>query len=221
MAPKGLDELEMSSSSSDEDDEKKSDDETKKEENAKAKKNESDKDSSSEGSDIDSEVEKEGKKIFLQKQKTPKKKGGSRSGSRPSTPVDMMMGTGSKLKEVAKKLEGSQSQGERSSPLLGKRSAPNDSNDCMNKRSKVNSGPSGSGTNTPTKDLVQQGVTEEAVRRYLMHKPITSKDLLKKFKTKKTGLSSKEIGMALVDILKRLNPQQKKVNNKLHFYLKP
>lgn len=63
-------------------------------------------------------------------------------------------------------------------------------------------------------------VTEDAVRRYLTRKPMTTKDLLKKFQTKKTGLSSEQTVNVLAQILKRLNPERKMINDKMHFSLK-
>lgn len=62
-------------------------------------------------------------------------------------------------------------------------------------------------------------LTEEAVRRYLIRKPMTTKDLLKKFQTKRTGLSNEQTVNVLAQILKRLNPERKNVNDKMHFYL--
>lgn len=62
-------------------------------------------------------------------------------------------------------------------------------------------------------------LTEEAVRRYLIRKPMTTKDLLKKFQTKRTGLSSEQTVNVLAQILKKLNPERKNINDKMHFYL--
>lgn len=62
-------------------------------------------------------------------------------------------------------------------------------------------------------------LTEDAVRRYLIRKPMTTKDLLKKFQTKRTGLSSEQTVNVLAQILKRLNPERKNINDKMHFYL--
>uniref|UniRef100_A0A8C0CCR2 Transcription initiation factor IIF subunit alpha n=1 Tax=Balaenoptera musculus TaxID=9771 RepID=A0A8C0CCR2_BALMU len=73
-------------------------------------------------------------------------------------------------------------------------------------------------THLPTSSDVQ--VTEDAVRRYLTRKPMTTKDLLKKFQTKKTGLSSEQTVNVLAQILKRLNPEHKMINDKMHFSLK-
>ncbi|EPQ11458.1 General transcription factor IIF subunit 1 [Myotis brandtii] len=75
-----------------------------------------------------------------------------------------------------------------------------------------------SGKSTPSSGDVQ--VTEDAVRRYLTRKPMTTKDLLKKFQTKKTGLSREQTVNVLAQILKHLNPERKMINDKMHFSLK-
>lgn len=62
-------------------------------------------------------------------------------------------------------------------------------------------------------------LTEDAVRRYLIRKPMTTKDLLKKFQTKRTGLSSEQTVNVLAQILKKLNPERKNINDKMHFSL--
>ena len=48
-------------------------------------------------------------------------------------------------------------------------------------------------------------MTEDAMCCYITQKPMTTKDLLKKFQTKKMGLSSKQRVNMLVQILKHLN----------------
>ncbi|XP_027563373.1 general transcription factor IIF subunit 1-like, partial [Neopelma chrysocephalum] len=75
-----------------------------------------------------------------------------------------------------------------------------------------------SGKSTPSSGEVQ--LTEEAVRRYLSRKPMTTKDLLKKFQTKRTGLSSDATVNALAQLLKRLDPERKLIADKMHFFLK-
>ena len=49
---------------------------------------------------------------------------------------------------------------------------------------------------------------------------MTTKDLLKKFKTKKTGLTSEQTVQQIGAILRRIQPQQKKVKGKLYLSLK-
>ena len=99
--------------------------------------------------------------------------------------------------------------------LRGKRH-PGDPDDIPSKHAEMTS----SRTNTPAKELLQQGITEEAVRRYLTLKPITTKDLLKKFKSRKTGLSNEKTVEKMATILKKLNPQQSKINGIMHLFLK-
>ncbi|KAK1877650.1 General transcription factor IIF subunit 1 [Dissostichus eleginoides] len=158
------------------------------------------------------------------KKRTPPKRGGrgsagsSKTGSRPGTPSIDSAATSNTLRAAASKLE------------QGKRPPPGPSTDSpAAKRLKMEPSsqspvPSGKSTpqpppgkSTPSSSDVQ--LTEEAVRRYLIRKPMTTKDLLKKFQTKRTGLSSEQTVNVLAQILKRLNPERKNVNDKMHFYL--
>ena len=65
------------------------------------------------------------------------------------------------------------------------------------------------------------GITESAIRRYLSHKPMTTTDLMRKFKTKKTGLSKEQTLSAIAAILKKIKPDQEKIDGKLHLSIKP
>lgn len=71
-----------------------------------------------------------------------------------------------------------------------------------------------------SRESPEAGITEEAVRRYLSHKPMTTKDLLKKFKTKKTGLTSEKTVQQIAAILKKIVPEQKMIKGKLYLSLK-
>ncbi|XP_075229010.1 general transcription factor IIF subunit 1-like isoform X2 [Lycorma delicatula] len=73
--------------------------------------------------------------------------------------------------------------------------------------------PSLSGTN-------ESGITEEAVRRYLMRKPMTTTELLQKFKSRKTGLSSDQLVNIMTQILKRINPVKQTIKNKMYLSIK-
>ncbi|XP_063787209.1 general transcription factor IIF subunit 1 isoform X2 [Pseudophryne corroboree] len=220
--PKGIDE---GSESSEESEEEKVEEEEEEEEKKaptpqerKKKRDSSDESDTSEDSDIDGEASSA---LFMQKKKTPPKKdkkGGSnsssRGNSRPGTPSPDSGNTSNTLKAAASKLE------------QGKRGAV--SHTPAAKRLKMDSGPQNasgkstpqpqSGKSTPCSGDIQ--LTEEAVRRYLTRKPMTTKDLLKKFQTKKTGLSSEQTVNVLAQILKRLNPDRKTIHDKMHFYLK-
>ncbi|KAK5856445.1 hypothetical protein PBY51_008039 [Eleginops maclovinus] len=228
--PKGIDEASESEEESEE--EKQNEEETKEEEEEEEgkktpvqaeKKKKKDSSGESESSD-DSDIDGETASALFMKKRTPPKRGGrgsagsSRTGSRPGTPSIDSAATSNTLRAAASKLE------------QGKRPTPGPSTDSpAAKRLKMEPSmqspvPSGkntpqppSGKSTPSSSDVQ--LTEEAVRRYLIRKPMTTKDLLKKFQTKRTGLSSEQTVNVLAQILKRLNPERKNVNEKMHFYL--
>lgn len=64
------------------------------------------------------------------------------------------------------------------------------------------------------------GITEEAVRRYLMRKPMTTTELLTKFKNKKTGVSSEKLVETMTQILKRINPVKQTIQGKMYLSIK-
>lgn len=63
------------------------------------------------------------------------------------------------------------------------------------------------------------GITEEAVRRYLSRKPITTTQLVTKFKTK-SNLSSEQLVSIIALLLKKINPEKKMIKNKMYLSLK-
>uniref|UniRef100_A0A665UP23 Transcription initiation factor IIF subunit alpha n=1 Tax=Echeneis naucrates TaxID=173247 RepID=A0A665UP23_ECHNA len=161
----------------------------------------------------------------LEKKRTPPKWGGgrgsagsSRTGSRPGTPSIDSASTSNTLRAAANKLEQGkrQTQGPSTDSPAAKRLKMEPSSQSPVPSGKSTPQPP-SGKSTPSSSDVQ--LTEEAVRRYLIRKPMTTKDLLKKFQTKRTGLSSEQTVNVLAQILKRLNPERKNVNDKMHFYL--
>uniref|UniRef100_A0A673MG58 Transcription initiation factor IIF subunit alpha n=1 Tax=Sinocyclocheilus rhinocerous TaxID=307959 RepID=A0A673MG58_9TELE len=221
------DDLEMSSDESDgsngDDDEAKS--KAKKDKGPKGKgKKKKKKGSDLEGfEDKDSDIEGEAASALFMKKRTPPKRGGgrgsagsSRTGSRPGTPSIDNAATSNTLRAAANKLE----QGKRQTTVPS-------SETPAAKRLKMEPSPqssSGNGTPQPasgksTPSSSDVLLTEDAVRRYLIRKPMTTKDLLKKFQTKRTGLSSEQTVNVLAQILKRLNPERKNINDKMHFYL--
>uniref|UniRef100_A0A182JZ14 Transcription initiation factor IIF subunit alpha n=1 Tax=Anopheles christyi TaxID=43041 RepID=A0A182JZ14_9DIPT len=72
--------------------------------------------------------------------------------------------------------------------------------------------------NSTSKD--DYGITEEAVRRYLMRKPMTTTELLTKFKNKKTGVSSEKLVETMTQILKRINPVKQTIQGKMYLSIK-
>merc|ERR550525_1089855 len=63
-------------------------------------------------------------------------------------------------------------------------------------------------------------ITEEAVRRYLKRRPMTTTDLLKKFKAKKSGIQNAQLVQLLANILKKINPHKHKVKGVTYLSLK-
>ncbi len=53
-----------------------------------------------------------------------------------------------------------------------------------------------------------------------MRKPMTTTELLKKFKSKKTGLPKDELMPVLVNVLKRINPHKQKIKGTMYLSLK-
>ncbi|CAH3198806.1 unnamed protein product [Porites evermanni] len=111
-----------------------------------------------------------------------------------------------------------------------KKGTPGEEGSPASKKPRVSPAPSaggaggGSRTSTPTPtggEEGPQGITEEAVRRYLTRKPMTSKDLLQKFKSKRTGLSNDETVKKLAAIVRKIQPEQKTIKGKLYLSLKP
>ncbi|XP_045109636.1 general transcription factor IIF subunit 1-like [Portunus trituberculatus] len=88
-------------------------------------------------------------------------------------------------------------------------------------RGDIAAGNTGGGTSSPmVASGSDSGVTEEAIRRYLMRKPMTTTELLQKFKCKKTGLNSDQLVHAIAQILKRINPAKQMVKGKMYLSLK-
>ncbi|XP_061702543.1 general transcription factor IIF subunit 1 isoform X4 [Syngnathoides biaculeatus] len=229
--PKGIDEASESEEESEE--EKQNEEEAKEEEEEeegkktpaqtekKKKKDSSGESDSSDDSDIEGET---ASALFMKKRTPPKRAGGrgsagsSRTGSRPGTPSIDSAATSNTLRAAASKLEQGkrQTQGPGTDSPAAKRLKMDPSSQSPAPSGK-STPHSPSGKSTPSSSDVQ--LTEEAVRRYLIRKPMTTKDLLKKFQTKRTGLSSEQTVNVLAQILKRLNPERKNVNDKMHFYL--
>lgn len=53
-----------------------------------------------------------------------------------------------------------------------------------------------------------------------MRKPMTTTELLQKFKSKKTGLTSDQLVNLIAQILKRLNPEKQKIKDKLYLSIR-
>ncbi|KAH6940920.1 hypothetical protein HPB50_010368 [Hyalomma asiaticum] len=166
--------------------------------------------SSSESSDSDFDDSKFQSAMFMQK---PKKKNGGEStnSSRANTPT--------KHVSDEKKSKGSSKALKRKMMEESPSSAKTDGLAPKRPRSESNlpSTPS-----MPTSwSSSTEGITEESVRRYLLRKPMTTTELLQKFKSKRTGLSSEKLVNTIAQILKRLNPEKQTIKGKLYLSIKP
>ncbi|CAH3019895.1 unnamed protein product [Porites evermanni] len=170
--------------------------------------------------------------------KKKKKKSGSgsstSSNSCSSTPTIATDGAANTIAAAATKLNqdrpGTPSKSKKRPASASKKGTPGEEGSPANKKPRVSPAPStggaggGSRTSTPTSTGSEegpQGITEEAVRRYLTRKPMTSKDLLQKFKSKRTGLSNNETVKKLAAIVRKIQPEQKTIKGKLYLSLKP
>ncbi|XP_071952562.1 general transcription factor IIF subunit 1-like [Antedon mediterranea] len=63
-------------------------------------------------------------------------------------------------------------------------------------------------------------ITEDVVRRYLMRKPMTTKDLLHKLNPKKTGMSPTDIVKRLTEVMLKLGPKKEVIKDKVYWSIK-
>ncbi|XP_019879698.2 general transcription factor IIF subunit 1-like isoform X2 [Aethina tumida] len=96
-----------------------------------------------------------------------------------------------------------------------------------NKRKLINDTLAGPSVKKPKLELanyipgsIESGITEDAVRKYLMRKPMTTTELLQKFKSKKTGLSSEQLVNIMTQILKKINPVKQTLKGKMYLSIK-
>jgi len=76
------------------------------------------------------------------------------------------------------------------------------------------------GAAAPAAMTGNEAISEEAVRRYLKRRPMTTTDLLKKFRSKKTGIQNAQLVQLLANILKKINPHKHKVKGVTYLSLK-
>ncbi|KAK3091899.1 hypothetical protein FSP39_023552 [Pinctada imbricata] len=62
--------------------------------------------------------------------------------------------------------------------------------------------------------------TEDAIRRYLMRKPMTAKEILAKFSNKRLNMTKEQMIATVGSLLKKINPEKKNIHNKMYFMLK-
>lgn len=131
-----------------------------------------------------------------------KKKKGSAANSRASTPT----ADGDKLEKAEKR-----------KAMVANILDPNMDGPSA-KKSRLDQFGSSSGGSSAVSG--NEAISEEAVRRYLKRRPMTTIDLLKKFRSKKTGLQNAQLVQLLAHILKKINPHKQKVKGVTYLSLK-
>lgn len=153
-------------------------------------------------SDFSSDSDDSGsEKIVVKKKKKVEK---SAHSSRSGTPVD------------------ASAANKRKAELTNSSDNSNSPHSIPAKKAKVEPAPSVPNTSFSSFNSAKDnfGNTEEAVRRYLMRKPMTTTELLKKIQSKKTGVSSDELVEMMTAILKKINPSKQRIQGKMYLSLK-
>lgn len=218
-----------------EDDEEKELDEAGKELKAMLKKEAGEDSSSGDDDEEDDEeevdednIDNASSAVFMQGKDTTKKKKGrsgsnpsSKSGSRSNTPIQVDQGANETLSQAAMLLKegkvGAKRPHEKATPSPeSKKQRLTDSPKTVAENVRTSSPSVRPGTPSDSGN----GITEEAVRRYLMHKPMTTTDLMRKFRPKCKGMSKEQTVNAIASILKKIQYTQEKIDGKLFLSIK-
>ncbi|KAL8625653.1 hypothetical protein ACOMHN_043928 [Nucella lapillus] len=149
-------------------------------------------DSSSSSSDSDSDIDKDfPSALLMQKERMERKNRGEKGDGKGAGASSSADATDSK--GVKRKADGD--------------------NPPSKKSKKDHSTPSSKSSNS-------DGISEETIRRYLQRKPMTTKDLLQKFRSKKLNMTIEQMSNMIAPLLKRLNPERTMINKKLYLSLK-
>ena len=169
---------------------------------------ESDEDKKKSGEESDDDEDETGKKKKKKEggsdddedKKGKNKKSGSAGNSRSATPTKDVEKAERDMKRKA---------------MVANILDPNATGESSAKKSRLEQfGSSGSSSSTAFGDI-----TEEDVRRYLKRRPMTTTDLLKKFKSK-TKKNNNELVQHLANILKKVNPHKQKSKGTVYLSLK-
>lgn len=207
-------------------------------------------DDDDEDDDFDEDDKYSKSALFMQNKDSKKKKLGSGSGSKPSsrsaTPIPASSSASdSTLSQASKQLQNGKAGQKRPSSRLGMDNSVSESPNSKKSKSDISSSgaaATGRTSTTPLDDLRRRSpssrsatptqsstsgggdgplaITEDAIRKYLLHKPMTTTDLVRKFKTRKTGLTKEQTVSAIAAVLKRVGPDQEKIDGKLYLSLK-
>ncbi|XP_069954300.1 general transcription factor IIF subunit 1 [Cherax quadricarinatus] len=164
------------------------------------------------------EKEEKDKKKKKKKKKKDKKADASKEDSDARSSENSDEESGSKKKKRGKDSE-SKNKGKSEDGGSSKRKLKANPSESLAKKQCTDVGAAGASSLvvSPGSD---SGVTEEAIRRYLMRKPMTTTELLQKFKCKKTGLSSDQLVHAIAQILKRISLTKQMVKGKMYLSIK-
>jgi len=168
--------------------------------------------------------------VFMQGKDSKKKKGrsgstpNSKTGSRSNTPINVEQTATETLSQAALMLKDGKAAG-------AKRTHENATPSPESKKQKLSASPktvvenirtSSPSVRPGTPSDSGNGITEEAIRRYLTHKPMTTTDLMRKFKNKAKlkNMSKEQTVNAIATILKKIQPHQEKIDGKLYLSIK-
>ncbi|CAG9861056.1 unnamed protein product [Phyllotreta striolata] len=194
-------------------------DEESEEDSEKSEKEQSNEDEENEAEKKDEGVDKEKKKKKKKNKKEVKKEKKETKNDDNDFSSDSSSDDESKKKPEKK---GKKDEKEPSSENSSRSATPTD-----NKRKLINDALAGPSPKKVKMDMPnyiagsnESGITEDAVRKYLMRKPMTTTELLQKFKSKKTGLSSEQLVNIMTQILKKINPVKQTLKGKMYLSIK-
>lgn len=147
---------------------------------------------------------------------------GSAPTSRAVTPVKEVPDSKSVLQGIKRKLNDSTP----ASPAQSSSSASNPSTPTPQASSSVpqHQTPTKASGQPPVKKVKSSDndgqLSEEAVRRYLARRPMTVKDLIRKFKKSHTSGSKSDLMNSIATILKKIDPDKQTIRGELHLSLK-
>jgi len=177
-----------------------------KEERKKKKEKKRNKDKKPRKEDYGSSSESDGESSASEPEKpkpTPKLKSASTDSSRSGTPTKSLL---SSAPEPAADV---------------KRKATDSSTTVATKKPRLDNAGASPTAGSSSSASSSDGVTEEQVRRYLTRKPMTTTELLQKFKSKKLTLSSEQLVPSIAQILKKINPHKQMIKGKMYLSMKP
>lgn len=166
---------------------------------------EENKDKKDENEDKDDKKKEDGEEGANASAKKKKSKSGSKNSSRAATPTE----------------EAVQDKGDKAEKRKAIVANIIDGNpEPASKKSRLEQFASNSNQGGAAPESNSDVLNEETVRRYLKRKQMTTTDLVKKFRNKKTGINNQQLVPLLSSILKKINPDKQKVKGVTYLSLK-